>query len=409
MKKTEVAVIGGGPAGMMAAGTASTRGLKVILLEKNKRPGKKLALTGKGRCNLTNAAPLEEFFDQIPVNSRFLYSALYSFSNERLIDFFHGLGLKTRVERGNRVFPTSGQAKDVVSALVKHLRKQGVKIITEQPVTNINKEKNKFIITTRKEKYLADICVLATGGMAYPETGSEGDGYIFARRLGHNIISPQPSLVPLEVEEEWVKQTDNLNLKNITLTLFADNKNIFSGFGEMKFTPYGISGPLVLSASSHISNPQDKNYRLSLDLKPALTKEQLDTRIQRDFKKFSRKLYRNSLDNLLPIKLIPVIIKLSQIPSGKPVHQITKKERKKLLKLLKELTLHVQSYRSYAEAIITSGGIDVTEIYPGTMESRIVDNLYFAGEIIDTDAYTGGFNLQIAFSTGYLAGINLEI
>ncbi|MFW6238371.1 MAG: NAD(P)/FAD-dependent oxidoreductase [Halanaerobiales bacterium] len=408
MKKAETVVIGGGPAGMMAAGTAAGREQDVILLEKNKKPGKKLSITGKGRCNLTNAAPIEDFFTQIPVNSSFLYSALYTFSNERLVNFFYNLGLETKVERGNRVFPTSDRAEDVVAGLIKYINKQGVKLITNSPVKNVEKENEKFIISTRNDKYISDCCILAAGGKAYPGTGAEGDGYHIARSLGHDIIKVNPSLVPLEVEEKWVQDARKLTLRNINVSLFKNDEKIFSGFGEMEFTSWGVSGPLALSASSHIRDPKNNNYRLVIDLKPALSHRQLDTRIQRDFQKYSRKLYRNALGDLLPVKLIPVIIKLSGIPTGKPVHQITKEERRQLLDTMKGLDLQVSNLRPFSEAIITSGGINVNEIDPGTMESRLVNDLYFAGEIIDTDAYTGGYNLQIAFSTGYLAGINLK-
>lgn len=406
MQETEVTVVGGGPAGMIAAGTAARRGKKVILLEKNDILGKKLGITGKGRCNITNDIDVEGLIDNIPVNNSFLYSAFYTFSNSQLINFLNELGLETKVERGQRVFPVTDKARDVVKTLQKFLKENKVQIIKEkaEDIQSVNKG---FIVKTSSGMNISsENVVIATGGVSYPATGSTGDGYDFAKKLGHSITSLYPSLVPLEVREDWIKEAQGLSLKNVEITVFADDREIFEDFGEMLFTHYGVTGPIILSASSHMRDMANRDYKLVIDLKPALSFEKLDKRIQRDFKKYSRKYFGNSLGDLLPRKLIPVIIELSEIPYSKKVNQITKKERYDLVQLLKNMTLYVEDYRPLKEAIVTSGGVDVDEIDPGTMESKIVKDLYFAGEIIDVDGYTGGFNLQIAFSTGFLAGNN---
>ena len=406
MQETEVTVVGGGPAGMIAAGTAARRGKKVILLEKNDILGKKLGITGKGRCNITNDIDVEGLIDNIPVNNSFLYSAFYTFSNSQLINFLNELGLETKVERGQRVFPVTDKARDVVKTLQKFLKENKVQIIKEK-AEDIQSVKKGFIVKTSSGMNInSENVVIATGGVSYPATGSTGDGYDFAKKLGHSITSLYPSLVPLEVREDWIKEAQGLSLKNVEITVFADDREIFEDFGEMLFTHYGVTGPIILSASSHMRDMANRDYKLVIDLKPALSFEKLDKRIQRDFKKYSRKYFGNSLGDLLPRKLIPVIIELSEIPYSKKVNQITKKERYDLVQLLKNMTLHVEDYRPLKEAIVTSGGVDVDEIDPGTMESKIVKDLYFAGEIIDVDGYTGGFNLQIAFSTGFLAGNN---
>ena len=393
---------------MMAAGTAAKNNKKVILYEKNKKLGRKLLITGKGRCNITSAKGIQEMIDNIPINGSFLYSAFYTFSNDHLIDLLNNLGLETKVERGDRVFPVSDKARDVLKILEKYLYKNGAKIENKE-IIDIEKENDQFILTTNKnEKITAKKVVIATGGKSYPKTGSTGAGYEFAKKLGHTINSLYPSLVPLVTEEDWVKDLQGLSLKNVDLIVFnKNNKVIFKERGEMIFTHYGISGPLVLSASSHMRNMKNENYKIKIDIKPALNREKLDNRIQRDFSKYANKYFKNSLGDLLPSKLIPVIVKLSKIDYDKTVNQITTKERENLINLLKGLELNIQDYRPIEEAIVTSGGVEVKEIDPATMESKIVKNLYFAGEVIDVDAYTGGFNLQIAFSTGYLVGINI--
>jgi len=393
---------------MMAAGTAAKNNKKVILYEKNKKLGRKLLITGKGRCNITSAKGIQEMIDNIPINGSFLYSAFYTFSNDHLIDLLNNLGLETKVERGDRVFPVSDKARDVLKILERYLYKNGAKIENKE-IIDIEKENDQFILTTNKnEKITAKKVVIATGGKSYPKTGSTGAGYEFAKKLGHTINSLYPSLVPLVTEEDWVKDLQGLSLKNVDLIVFnKNNKVIFKERGEMIFTHYGISGPLVLSASSHMRNMKNENYKIKIDIKPALDREKLDNRIQRDFSKYANKYFKNSLGDLLPSKLIPVIVKLSKIDYDKTVNQITTKERENLINLLKGLELNIQDYRPIEEAIVTSGGVEVKEIDPATMESKIVKNLYFAGEVIDVDAYTGGFNLQIAFSTGYLVGINI--
>ena len=401
-----VAVIGGGPAGIMAAATAALYGNKVILFEKNDFLGKKLLITGKGRCNVTNNAPIEDFIKNVPVNGNFLYSAFYSFTNQDLIDLLKDLGIETKVERGNRVFPTSDKAKDIVNALVKYSLDSGVKIV-KVPVIKIIKNEDGTLTVVLKDKrgVKCESVVVATGGASYPLTGSTGDGYKFAKELGHSIVDLKPSLVPLTVKEEYVKSLQGLSLKNVSVTLNSNGKKVYDDFGEMLFTHYGLSGPIILSASSHMR--KNDNYEISIDLKPALDEQTLDKRILKDFEQAKNKDFANSLDNLLPKKLIPVIVELSKIPPHKKVNEITKEERKSLVNLLKNFKFDVKGFRPIEEAIITSGGVNVKEINPKTMESKIVPGLFFAGEIIDVDAYTGGFNLQIAFSTGYLAGKNV--
>lgn len=408
MKRT-VIVIGAGPAGMLAAGKAAERDNHVILIEKNNRIGRKILISGKGRCNITNSTDIEGLIENTPGNGCFLYSAFYTFSNADLIDFFNKCGLKTKVERGGRVFPVSDNAKDVVDTLYNFLKSKKVTLWLNSPVEKIITEEKKIagVMLKSGKKVACDSVVLATGGASYPGTGSTGDGYKMARDLGHTIVPLKPSLVPLITKETWVKKLQGLSLKNVSITL-TDNrgKKIYTDFGEMLFTHFGVSGPVILSASRHILDCDYMGVKLLIDLKPALTEEKLDERIQRDFLKYSRKQFKNSLDDLLPQKLIPVIVELSNINAQKPVNQITKEERKSLVKLLKNFTLSINGARPIEEAIVTAGGISVDEINPSTMESKIIKGLFFAGEIIDVDAYTGGFNLTIAFSTGYLAGIN---
>lgn len=405
--KKRVVVIGGGAAGLMAAGRAAQRNNEVVLLEKNNRLGKKLLISGKGRCNITNACDINELIENTPGNGNFLYSSFYRFSNYDLIDFFNRLGLSTKIERGGRVFPDSDASIDVLNALIKFNKDNGVKIYNNARVKNINVSENKVteVVLSDGRVFQCDSVILATGGISYPGTGSTGDGHAIAENLGHNITELKPSLVPLITKEEWVKDAQGLSLRNVSITLFnKQGSKIFSDFGEMLFTHFGVSGPLILSCSRHILDYNYKDIKLIIDLKPALSMEKLDERIQRDFEKYSRKQFKNSLGDLLPSKLIPVIIKLSRINPDKYVNQITKEERVKLVNLLKNLELEIIGSRPIAEAIVTAGGVSIDEINPRTMESKIVKGLYFAGEIIDVDAYTGGFNLTIAFSTGYLAG-----
>lgn len=402
-----VVVIGAGAAGMLAAGRAAQRGLDVLLLEKNDRAGKKLRITGKGRCNITNDTDIEGLIQNIPGNGNFLYSSFYSFSNEDLMNFLRAEGLELKTERGGRVFPVSDNAKDVVTLLVRYAHKHGAEIRYDSAVESIEVSAGAVSGVRLKNGRVidADSVVLATGGASYPVTGSTGDGYKMARRLGHTVTELKPSLVPLLAADKWVGSLQGLSLKNVSITIFDKKKRrIYEDFGEMLFTHFGVSGPVILSASRHIMQYGYRDVFLSIDLKPALSDETLDARIQRDFEKYSRKQFKNSLDDLLPQKLIPVVIELSGISEEKPVNQITRAERRKLVELLKGLTLEICGSRPISEAIVTAGGINTDEINPSTMESKLVKGLYFAGEIIDVDGYTGGFNLTIAFSTGYLAG-----
>ncbi len=413
----KVIVIGGGPAGMMAARTAASRGMEVILLEKMERLGRKLAITGKGRCNITNAADIEDMMEQIIGNKYFLYSALYQFTNTQVIEYFNELGVKTKVERGNRVFPESDKAMEVVEAMVNDLVGLGVKIYTKKEVKEILVEENKTCGVKCEDGslYNGDKVIITTGGLSYPRTGSTGEGYRMAKKIGHTVIRPLPSLVPLESNQPWVRALQGVSLKNVSIKIMKDHKKVYSEMGEMLFTHFGISGPIILSGSrsilDHMTEEEKKTLKLKdcqviLDLKPALDEKTLDQRIQRDFEEFSRKQFKNALDKLLPNKMIDEIIKLSEIDGEKPVHQVTKEERLRLVKLLKQMTIEISKLRAIEEAIVTAGGISVDEINPSTMESKLVEGLYFAGEVIDVDAYTGGYNLQIAFSTGYLAGMN---
>ena len=410
MSKQKVIVIGGGPAGMMSAIIAAKNGNEVILLEKMRTVGRKLSITGKGRCNITNNIPISDFIKNVPGNGKFLYSVFNQFTNEDLIRYFNSLGVETKVERGERVFPVSDNAMQVVNALKKELDKYLVKLKVNTKVKKILVEENKVIgVETDKGIFECDKIILATGGKSYSMTGSDGYGYEIARNVGHSIIQPKGSLIPMEIYEKFDLQ--GLSLKNVEIKVMDNEKEIYNDFGEMLFTHFGISGPIILSASSHIlriknleEKLKNKQIMILLDLKPALSREKLSQRIQRDFEKFTKKQFKNSLDELLPSKLIPETIKLSEISAEKQVDQIKKEEREKLVKILKEFKMTVKNFRPINEAIVTAGGINVKEINSKTMESKIVSGLYFAGEIIDVDAYTGGFNLQIAFSTGFVAG-----
>ncbi|HFE9686039.1 NAD(P)/FAD-dependent oxidoreductase [Clostridium perfringens] len=401
----KVIVIGAGPAGMMAAISAAENH-EVILLEGNERIGKKLFITGKGRCNVTNAKDISEFFDFIPGNPHFLYSALYTYTNIDVMNFFENAGVKLKVERGSRVFPNSDRSSDIISGLSRGLNEALVDLRLHSKVKDVifNNNKIEAVILENGSKVKGDYFIITTGGKSYPLTGSTGIGFDLAKKMGHSIVEPKPSLVPIEIEESWVRELQGLSLRNIELKIKnkKNSKVVYSGQGEMLFTHFGISGPLVLSGSRFIKDGE--RFEISLDLKPALEEKQLDLRIQKDFKKNLNKDFKNSLDELLPKKLIPVIIELSGIDENKKVNSITKEERRTLLNLLKNLTFTVKGLRDIAEAIVTAGGVSTKEIDPSTMKSKIVDNLYFAGEVIDVDAFTGGYNVQIALSTGYLAG-----
>ncbi|NLL01255.1 MAG: NAD(P)/FAD-dependent oxidoreductase [Clostridiales bacterium] len=406
-------VVGGGASGMLAAISAGRNGHKVVLLEKNEKLGKKLYITGKGRCNLTNACDRDTFFSNVMSNSKFLYKAYHQFSIDNTIEFFEQLGLKTKIERGNRVFPISDKSSDVISVLRKELEALGVDIRYRSEVEEIITKDGSFHaikLNHSNELLYGDAVIVATGGLSYPLTGSTGDGYKFAERSGHTITDLSPSLVPLYVSEPYVKELMGLSLKNISITVRAGQKEIYKDFGELVFTHFGLSGPVILSASSHIIPYMKRKERLtlSIDLKPALSNQQLDARILRDFEEYKNKQFKNSLNHLLPNKLIDVIIPLSYIKSDKQVNSITKEERQKLVNLLKNLTFNITKLGPYNQAVITKGGVSTKEINPSTMESKLIKNMFFVGEVLDLDALTGGFNLQIAWSTGYLAGESVQ-
>lgn len=401
----KVIIIGGGPAGMLAAIKSKKEKKQVTIIEKNKILGKKMLITGKGRCNITSGVDMSEFIKNVPSNGKFLYSSFKNFTNKDILKL---LNIPVKLERGNRYFPVSDKAKDVVDALEKEL--SGVEIVTNTSATEIIIKNNEAIgVKTNKGDFFADKIILATGGKSYPLTGSTGDGYEMAKKLGHTITQIKPALVPLVAKKEskiQCQQMQGLSLRNIGLKLFNNNKLIYEDFGEMLFTHYGVTGPIILSASSHLVKQELKNPKIEIDLKPALTDEKLDERILRDFETEKNKEFRNSLDQLLPQKMIPVILEILQI--NKKVNEVKKVERQKLVRTLKHFPIEIEGFRDISEAIITSGGINVKEINPKTMESKLIKNLYFAGEIIDVDAYTGGFNLQIAYSTGYTAGIGVN-
>lgn len=404
-------VIGGGAAGMMAAGVAAQRGKKDLVLERNEKPGKKLFISGKGRCNLTNDADIKTFQDHVPRNPKFLYSAFHAFNNKDLMEFFEIKGVPLKVERGGRVFPASDKSSDIINVFLREMEEHNVEIRFNERVKEILVNQNRIegVQTFQGEIFRSDKVILATGGLSYPQTGSSGDGYDMARKLGHHVTELEPSLVPIETKEKWVKDLQGLSLKNVSLSLEYQEKKVYVEQGEMLFTHFGVSGPLVLTLSSYIKDylKQKKEAFLSLDLKPALSREVLDKRIQRDFTLYSKRQLKNALFDLLPKSMIPVIISLCGMDGEKYIHQITKEERKNLITILKNCRITVKGLRPIDEAIITSGGINTKEINPSTMESKLVAGLYFAGEIIDVEGLTGGYNLQIAFSTGYLAGKNV--
>lgn len=440
----KVIVIGGGPAGLVSAISAATENNEVIVLEKMKEPGRKLLITGKGRCNITSSLPMEDFIKNIPGNGKFLYSAFNNFTNEDIIKLLKEQGVNVKIERGQRIFPVSDKAIDVRDALINKAKKLGVKIITNAKVENIITKKNEqvyiannsaenieknieekdtvegveFLLNGKKEYIKCNKVILATGGKSYPGTGSTGDGYEIAKKLGHTITKIVPSLVPLEAKEnslEVCKKLQGLSLKNVNVKFMDTEKNkvIYEDFGEMLFTHFGLSGPTILSGSAHLLRYKNleellksSKIKIIIDIKPALSIEKLDERILRDFSTEKNKMFKNSLDALLPKKMIDTIIELSNINPNKKVNEITKKERENLVNLLKKFEITIKGFRPIEEAIVTAGGVTIKEINPKTMESKIINGLYFAGEIIDVDAYTGGFNLQIAYSTGYTAGRN---
>ena len=418
-----IAVIGCGAAGMMAAIAASESGAAVIIFEKNEKPGKKIYITGKGRCNVTNACDISEYFDKIPHGSKFLYSALYGFDNNQLCSLIEGNGCKLKTERGDRVFPVSDHSSDIISTLVRILKKRGVEIRYQDEVTWVQVDpegKVKAVVSSDSGITPVDAAIMCTGGVSYPSTGSTGAGHKIARELGHRVTKLTPSLVPFEIEQDWCRQLQGLSLKNVEIKLeqispqaqskSGKKKYVYEGFGEMLFTHFGISGPLVLTGSCYYEAADKKgnpySYKVHLDLKPALTHEQLDKRIQREFEDGRNRQFKNALNGLFPSKMIPVMIQLSGIDPEKQLNSITRSERLSFVDLIKNMTMDVTGLRGFNEAIITRGGVATADINPSTMESKKVKGLYFAGEIIDVDAQTGGYNLQIAWSTGHLAGEN---
>lgn len=403
----KVIIIGGGPAGMMAAGTAAQRGLHVKLVEQNKMLGKKLLITGKGRCNVTNACEdVQDLIRNVPTNGSFLYSAFYGFTNQQTMEFFERQGVPLKVERGGRVFPVSDRSQDIAQALRKYLIENNVEILNDQ-VDDILSADGRIcgVVTAKRGKLEADSVILATGGLSYQNTGSTGDGYTWAENLGHEITELRPSLVPIRVQETWISEVMGLSLRNVAITVLdSRDRKVYQDFGELMFAHFGLTGPVVLSASAHMRHMGKETYRVFLDLKPALDEKQLDQRICRDFQQNLNRDFRNSLGALLPGALIPNVIVLSGIDPYKKVNSVTREERSRLLSVLKRMEFRVTGFCPIEQAIITSGGVNVKEINPSTMESKLISGLYFAGEIMDVDAYTGGFNLQIAFSTGHLAG-----
>ena len=404
----KIVVVGAGPAGMMAAIKAAENGARVTLLEKMKRPGKKMLITGKGRCNITNSAEIPELIKSIPGNGKFLNSCIRAFDNEDVQYFFNGLEVPTKIERGGRVFPVSDKAADVVDAMVVRLHELGVKLYTDVRVSEILTENSRAVgvKTADNQVFEAEAVILATGGASYPGTGSTGDGYRMADKIGHRVITPLPALVPLELEEEWVTDLQGLSLKNVRVTLLADEEKVADMFGEMLFTHFGVSGPIILSLSRQAAQllAQGSFVELMIDLKPALSVEQLEARVLRDFEKYQRKEMKNALKDLLPGRLIAPVLDGAYIEPDRMVNSITREERHRLVEVLKGLLVTVTKTRPIAEAIVTAGGVDVKEVNPRTMESKLIKKLYFAGEVVDVDAYTGGYNLQAAFSMGAAAG-----
>lgn len=407
---SKVLVIGGGAAGMMAAYAAGMCGHEVTLLEQNEKLGKKIYITGKGRCNFTNASPLEEIMQAVVSNPKFLYSAFYTFSNDAVMDFFENQGMPYKIERGNRAFPVSDHASDVIRALERAMKEQNVRIRLHTQVRELLIEDDKAtgVLLTNGDKIMADSLILATGGLSYPTTGSTGDGHTMAKNSGHKIVTPRPALVPLTTKEEYILRMQGLSLKNVSLKIKDEKRVIYDAFGEMLFTHFGVSGPLVLSASSVLSRHFPREYQAYIDLKPALSEEVLNERLLREFSEHPNQHIKAVFQQLLPAKMIPVMIELSQISMDKPVNAITKEERRCLVGLFKAFPFTITGTRGFKEAIITQGGVSVKDIDPATMESKRIKDLYLVGELLDLDALTGGYNLQIAWSTGYLAGISIK-
>ncbi len=408
-QNSTVLVVGGGAAGMMAAVTAARCGSNVHLFEKNDRLGKKLFITGKGRCNITNAADIEDLFCSVVTNPKFLYSGFYTFSNMQAVEFFEELGVKTKVERGGRVFPLSDHSSDVIQALAREMKNLGVTVSLNSEVKELIGEEGKTtgVRLSDGREISGDAVIVATGGISYPSTGSTGDGYRFARETGHKVTELLPSLVPMVVKESYAGELMGLSLRNISIRVTDGKKKLYEEFGEMLFTHYGVTGPVILSASSVVGKKlKERELTLHIDLKPALDEEQLDKRVLREFEANHNRLFRNSVDSLFPAKLRPVMVELSGIPDDKKVNEITREERLNFVRLIKDFKMTLTGLRGYSEAIITKGGVSVKDIDPGTMESKKSSGLYFAGEVLDLDALTGGYNLQIAWSTGYLAGMN---
>lgn len=403
MKKYDAIVIGAGPAGLMAAGRAAELGLSVLVLEKNNMPGRKLRITGKGRCNITNNTDISDFFQNIPKNPKFLYSALYNFTGQDAIAFFEQWGVPCKVERGERVFPVSDRAHDVAEALIRYAKNGKCTFLQCKAKDVLLEEDCVKGVVTDKGTYYSDFVVVATGGKSYPLTGSTGDGYVFAQKAGHTIVTPKGALVPMESKDPCCKTLQGLTLKNVSVSLQKENGDYISDeFGEMLFAHFGVTGPVILSLSSFV--PNGTKWKIVIDLKPALSEQQLDARVLRDFSKFSNKQLINALNELLPKKMIPEVLKKAELDERKAVHSITKEERMRLVSVLKAFEIECFGLRPIDEAIITSGGVSVKEINPSTMESKLKKNLYFVGEVLDVDAFTGGFNLQIAYATARLCG-----
>lgn len=406
----QIIVIGGGAAGLMAAVIAGREGARVILLEKMNMVGKKMGITGKGRCNITNNADMVEFIKNTPGNGKFLYSAYERFSNEDLLELLHSWGLKTKVERGGRVFPESDSALDVRDTFMKVLKKYHVQVRLNEPVREITVQDGRVIgVRTDKERYACDAAILCTGGASYPLTGSTGDGYILAEQIGHTVTDIRPSLVPIVTDETWVKDIMGLSLRNVEVSVISKNKIQAKQFGEMMFTHFGITGPIILSLSHTVGKllrKKDPQISIEINLKPALTPDVLDKRVQKDFDLYSKKQLTNGMKDLLPQNLIPVVIRLAELDPAKPVNQITRDERQRLCHVLQHMTLTVKGLRPVEEAIVTAGGLSLKEFNPKTMESKLIQGLYGAGEVLDIDAFTGGYNLQAAFSTGYVAAMH---
>lgn len=408
---SKIIIVGGGAAGMMASIFTAKNGHEVHIYEKNEKLGKKLFITGKGRCNITNACDMQELLDGVISNSKFLYSAFYGYTNQDVISFFESLGVKTKIERGNRIFPMSDHSSDVIRAMEREMKSVGVKVHLKSPVKKIQYANGKVtgITLTNEASISGDAIIIATGGVSYPSTGSTGDGYEFAKSAGHKVRVPIPSLVPMETKEPYITKLQGLSLKNVSLSIKDGKKLLYEAFGEMLFTHFGITGPLVLTASAYLGEKAlEKELQGTIDLKPAVSAEQLDIRILREFREGSNKQFKNVIQGLLPAKLIPVIIELSQIPPEKKVNEISRVERMQFIEKLKAFPITITGLRDFNEAIITKGGVRVNKIHPGTMESKLVNGLYFIGEVLDLDAITGGFNLQIAWSTAYACAYGIE-